>query len=159
MRESVYFEVRLRRFEVWRVAVWLVAGAAIAATVAWAVAMWKSQPESGRAIVLVVAAVLSSATVGLALSLARVEGGVLTCADGAWAFVSDAGGRRTGTLEVAMDLGAFLLLRLVSRRRTSAWLPVQRRGMEAQWHGLRCAVYSPPPVAPVAASLPALPAE
>ena len=25
------------------------------------------------------------------------------------------------------------------------WLPVQRRGMEPHWHGLRCAVYSPRP--------------
>ena len=159
MCESVSFELRLRRFDVWQVAVWLVAGAAIAAMAAWAVATWKSQPESGRAIVLIVAVGLSMATVGLALSLARVEGGVLTCAEGAWVFVSDAGARRTGTLEVAMDLGAFLLLRFDSQRRTIAWLPVQRRGIEAQWHGLRCAVYSPPPVAPVTASLPALPAE
>jgi hypothetical protein len=27
------------------------------------------------------------------------------------------------------------------------WLPVQRRGLEAQWHALRCAVYSPRPAA------------
>ena len=68
-------------------------------------------------------------------------------ADGAWTFVSDAGVRRTGTLEVAMDLGGLLLLRLVGQRRTRVWLPVQRRGLESQWHGLRCAVYSPPPLA------------
>ena len=159
MRDSVYCELRLRRFDVWQVAVWLVVGAAVAALAAWAIAMWKSQPQAGHAIVSMVAVGVSSATIGLALSLARVEGGMLTCSEGVWTFVSDTGARRTGTLEVAMDLGAFLLLRLVSQRRTTAWLPVQRRGIEAQWHGLRCAVYSPPPAAPDAASLPALPAE
>jgi hypothetical protein len=157
MRESVFFELRLRRFGAWRVAVWLVAGAAIVAVAVWALAMLDSQPESGRALVMAVAAGLSLATIGLSLSLARVEGGLLTCSDGAWAFESDAGARATGTLEVAMDLGAFLLLRLVERRRTLVWLPVQRRGAEMQWHALRCAVYSPPPLAagaPTAAALP-----
>ena len=151
MRESVYFELRLSRFDVWHAAVGLVAGAAIA--------MWASRPQSGQAMVLLVAGGLCLVTIGVAVSLARVEGGVLTCAEGAWAFVSDVGGRRTGTIEVAIDLGAFLLLRLVWQRRTTAWLPVQRRGLEAQWHGLRCAMYSPPPVASLAASLPALPPE
>ena len=159
MRESVFFELKLRRFGVWRVAVWLVAGAAIAAVAAWAVAMFASQPESGRALVMAVAAGLSLATIGLAFSLARVEGGLLTCSDGVWTFVPDTGVRRSGTLEVAMDLGAFLLLRLVERRRTIAWLPVQRRGVETQWHALRCAVYSPPPLAAGAPTAPALPSE
>ena len=159
MRESVFFELRLRRFGVWRLAVWLVAGAAIAAMAAWAAAMWDSQPESGRALVLTIAAGLSLATVGVALTLARVEAGLLTSADGVWTFVPDAGVRRTGTLEVAMDLGAFLLLRLVERRRTTAWLPVQRRGLETQWHGFRCAAYSPPSVAGVAPTATALPSE
>jgi len=159
MRESVFFELRLRRFGVWRVAVWLVAGAAIAAVAAWAVAMLDSQPESVRALVMAVAAGLSLATIGLSLSLARVEGGLLTCSEGVWAFVPDTGARHTGTIEVAIDLGAFLLLRLVERRRTIAWLPVQRRGVETQWHALRCAVYSPPPPAAGAPTAPALPSE
>src|SRR5678816_1970844 len=124
MRDSVFFELTLRRFGVWQVAVWLVAGAAIAAMAGWADAMWDSQPESGRVLVLAIAAALSLATIGVALSLARVQAGVLSCADGAWTFVSDAGVRHTGTLEVAMDLGALLLLRLVGQRRTRVWLPV-----------------------------------
>ena len=159
MRECVFFELRLRRFDVWRVAVWLVAGTAIAAMAAWAVALFDSQPESGRTLVMAVAVGLALATIGLALSLARVEGGLLSCSDGLWAFVPDTGARRTGTVEVAMDLGAFLLLRLVERRRTSVWLPVQRRGVEVQWHALRCAVYSPPPLAAGAPTAPALPSE
>jgi hypothetical protein len=29
----------------------------------------------------------------------------------------------------------------------TSWLPVQRLGLETQWHALRCAVYSPRPMA------------
>ena len=160
MRESVFFELRLRRFGVWRVAVWLVDGAAMAAVAAWTVAMLDSQPESGRALVMAVAAGLLLATTGLAISLARVEAGLLTCSDGLWAFAPDRGQRRTGTLEVAVDLGAFLLLRLVEQRRTIVWLPVQRRGVESQWHALRCAAaYSPLPLAARAPTVGAVPSE
>jgi len=159
MRESVFFELRLRRFGVWRVAVWLVDGAAMAAVAAWTVAMLDSQPESGRVLVMAVAAGLLLATTGLAISLARVEAGLLTCSDGLWAFAPDRGQRRTGTLEVAVDLGAFLLLRLVEQRRTIVWLPVQRRGVESQWHALRCAAYSPLPLAARAPTVGAVPSE
>ena len=159
MRDSVFFELRLRRFGVWRVAVWLVDGAAMAAVAAWTVAMLDSQPESGRVLVMAVAAGLLLATTGLAISLARVEAGLLTCSDGLWAFAPDRGQRRTGTLEVAVDLGAFLLLRLVEQRRTIVWLPVQRRGVESQWHALRCAAYSPLPLAARAPTVGALPSE
>ena len=79
----------------------------------------------------------------------RVEAGVLACSDGAWSFTTDSGALRPGTLEVAIDLGSFLLLRLRGGR-GAVWLPVQRRGLEREWHALRCAVYSPP--AAVAAS-------
>jgi hypothetical protein len=119
--------------------------------------MWESQPESGRALVIIVAVALVLTTIGLGFSLVRIEAGALMCADGAWSYASDAGLRRCGTLEVAMDLGSFLLLRLVDERRRSAWLPVQRRGLEAQWHALRCAVYAPAPRAagePTAGALP-----
>src|SRR4051794_24491331 len=125
MRESVFLEVRVARFGVWRVAVALVAAAAIAALAAWAAAMWDSQATSGRALVAAIALGLSVATGAIALSLGRVRGGVLTCREGVWSFAPDTGLPRSGTLEVAMDVGAFLLLRLVEPRRTSAWLPVQ----------------------------------
>ena len=64
MRESVFFELRLRRFGVWQGAVWLVAGAAIAAVAAWALTMFDSE-QSGRALVIAVAAGLSLATIHL----------------------------------------------------------------------------------------------
>jgi hypothetical protein len=53
-----------------------------------------------------------------------------------------------GNVAVVIDLGPWMLLRFTADAppRTT-WLPVQRRGLEAQWHALRCAVYSPRPVA------------
>jgi hypothetical protein len=156
MRESVFFEVRLRRFGVWRVAVGLVAALAIAVDAAWSVAMFDSQSASGRALVVGVAVLLGVATIAVALSLARVDAGVLACRDGVWTFAADGGAVRAGALAVAIDLGPFLLLRLGDHLRTSVWLPVQRRGLDREWHALRCAAYSPPPAVagtPSAASL------
>ena len=152
MRESVFFEVRLRRFEAWRAAVAVVAAIAIATLAAWAMAMLGSQSASGRGAVISLAAVLGAGTVALAMSLARVHSGLLACREGAWTFTPDSGAIRTGALEVAIDLGAFLLIRLGDRRRTSLWLPVQRRGLESQWHALRCAAYGPHAVAAGASS-------
>ena len=158
MRESVFFELRLRRSGAWRAAVWLVAGAAIATVLAWALTTFDSG-QSGLALVLSVAVALSLATIALARSLVRLEGGLLRCNDGVWTFVSDSGAQGSGTLEVTMDLGAFLLLRLVDRQRTIAWLPVQRRGVETQWHALRCAAYSPAPLAAGAGTTSRFPSE
>jgi hypothetical protein len=146
MRESVYFEVRLRRFGVWRAAVALVAAAAIATVVAWAMAMLDSQSASGWAAVVALVVGLAAGTLAVALSLARPPAGLLACRDGAWTFAPDGGVVRSGAFEVAIDLGSFLLIRLGDRRRPSLWLPVQRRGLESEWHALRCAAYGPPPV-------------
>jgi hypothetical protein len=54
-----------------------------------------------------------------------------------------------GELRVAIDLGPWMLLRFTPdagvMSAAPTWLPVQRRGLEPQWHALRCAVYSPRP--------------
>ena len=142
MRESVFFEARLRRFGVWRGAVFAIGTAAIAVAVAWAIAMSASASEGGATLVGAAAALLCAATMAAVWSLARVEAGVLSCRDGIWTFAPDVGAPRAGALEVALDLGGFLLLRL-DPERAGPWLPVQRRGLEAHWHALRCAVFAP----------------
>ena len=153
MRESVFFEARVRRFGVWRAAILIVGVLAISASTAWAVAMSASQAKHGATLVVALAALLGVVTAWAAWSLIRVEAGVLSRHDGIWTFAPDAGAPRSGTLEVAIDLGAFLLLRL-DRGGAGPWLPVQRRGLESQWHALRCAVYAPP--ASVGAATPGL---
>lgn len=50
-------------------------------------------------------------------------------------------------VQVMIDSGAWMLLKFVpdvgANPFSVRWLPVQRPGVEAQWHALRCAVYSP----------------
>jgi hypothetical protein len=52
-------------------------------------------------------------------------------------------------LQLMLDAGDWLLLKFMPEVRpnpqSACWLPVQRRGIEEQWHSLRCAVYSPRP--------------
>ena len=143
MRESPVNEVRLNRFDVWQSAVCSVAAAAVAAPVAWALAVAPSRGNAAWTIVCV-AALLAAASVLLALSLVRVSAGVLSCRDGEWTFAADSGRRRSGALTIAIDLGAFLLLRIDGGPKRRLWLPLQRRGLEHEWHALRCALYSPP---------------
>ena len=154
MRDSPVFAVRVHRFEVWRSAVAAVALAGVAASLAWAVATAASNGESSAGVLAAIAVALTAATVAAALSLARVPSGMLSCRGDEWSFAADAGASRSGRLRVALDLGAFLLLRLECRQRRSVWLPVQKRGLEHDWHALRCAVYSPPrnAAAPAAAT-------
>jgi len=159
MRESPAFEVRLLRFGVWRCLLAAGAAAAVAATLAWAVATAPSSAEGGIAVVVSIAASLTAAAFALALSLARVRSGTLSFRDGEWSFAADGGPSRSGALTVAIDWGAFLLLRLEPRPGARIWLPVQRRGLEREWHALRCAVYSPPRHARTAATAASLPPE
>ena len=154
MRENPPFEVRLRRFDVWRAAIALVAIGAVAAVSAWAWATAAARAGESIAWVFAVAAALAAATIAAALSLARVPGGVLACRDGVWSFAPDTGPAVAGPLTVALDCGAFFLLR-IGRGRDRVWLPVQRRGLERDWHSLRCALYSSPrPAATSARTVP-----
>jgi hypothetical protein len=151
MRKSSSCVVTLRRFGIWRTSITVVAVTALAALAAWAAAM-SGGPPSGTP-VLATALILAFGAIALALSLGRVERGVLSCHDGRWAFAPERQPERplSGDLRVAVDLGSFLLLTLdgvaMGGRRCRRWVPVQRRGLEGDWHALRCAVYSPPLVA------------
>ncbi len=158
MRESPSCVVELRRFGVWRMAVGIVAAAAIASMAAWA-GLPLADQSSNAPWIAMVAALLAVMSALIAASLARVEPGTLACIDGSWTFTCRRRGVdrvESGALTVAVDLGSFLLLTLThadsSRRVARRWLPVQRRGLEADWHALRYAVYSPPPAIPAAAS-------
>ncbi len=56
---------------------------------------------------------------------------------------------QTGALEVAVDLGVWMLLRFTASDASLwprvHWVPAQRAGHAPLWHALRCAVYSPRP--------------
>ena len=139
MRASPACQVSLQRFGAWRLAVCSLAMAGAAAMAAWL--FGRGSPVSIGLMMLVAAATLTMLI--LAASLWRVPAQSLRWDGRAWQL--DAA---PGELNVAIDLGPWLLLRFTpdadGRMR---WLPVQRRGLEAQWHALRCAVYAPRPPA------------
>ncbi|MEO7007629.1 MAG: hypothetical protein ABI156_00645 [Caldimonas sp.] len=138
----------LNRFGWWRGALFGLALAAIVVLAAWARTSIDVHADAmiaaaGLAGLVCVAGVLSAAVV----RPARLRWDGRTWQLGS---VDTALEPRPGSLQVQIDLGAWMLLRFAANdagpRRRVVWLPVQRRGLEAQWHALRCAVHAPPPV-------------
>ena len=155
MRGSPSCVIAVRRFGAWRVAVCIVTAAALASLVAWVL----FTPLGHGAPVRIAAGLASLAALAVAASLCRMPAGALRWdgSGGAFAGLSLSSVAPTsGELEVAIDLGAFLLLRFTSRtvagRRSIRWIPVGRRGLEREWHSFRCAVYSPRPAAGTASA-------
>jgi hypothetical protein len=159
MRASAPFQVTIRSFGYWRAAVACLLAASAGSMIAFAMAHGESAPAAWR-------------LTGLALSIAIVLGGagLLRCPpmslrwDGqCWHLgpAASAGEEpASGRVVVCLDLGAWMLLRfeheVTVRGAHIRWLPVQRRGMEAHWHALRCAVYSSRPAhGPVGGQTPA----
>lgn len=66
---------------------------------------------------------------------------------------SAAGEPAEGSIAVMLDLGNWMLLRFhpSDKRLRSSWIPAELAGLERDWHALRCAVYSPRPSRPVEA--------
>ena len=147
MRASPAIHVSVSRFGLWRGAVGVLAMAVVCTILLWLVDRDPPAAASTQAIV----GVLLCAVIGLAISLARVRHVGLRWDGQAW-HLSDAGNSTAetpGEVAVAIDLGAWMLLRFKPVAHTglpqARWLPVQRRGLEGSWHGLRCALYSPRP--------------
>ena len=144
MRAPPAFQVKVCRHGLWRAGVASLIAITSAVVVAWLAAGDEVAPLALRltAGLFGVAALLAGTTLlrQTALSL-RWDGRdwhlgpAASAGDEPW----------PGRLAVAIDTGGWLLLKFEhaggpARRRTT-WLPVQRRGLESQWHALRCAVY------------------
>jgi hypothetical protein len=139
MRASPACQVSLRHFGVWRSAV---LGLSLLGSIS--VAAWLLHREDALSMPLAAATASAGALMAiLVASLLRTPAVDLRWDGQAWHLDAV-----PGDLAVVIDLGPWMLLRFtpaVPARVT--WLPVQRRGLEAQWHALRCAVYSPRPAA------------
>ena len=151
--------ITVARFGAWRAAVGSVTAAALLSLVAWVLTSPLGENPWARAAVAAAALV----TLALAASLWRVSPVALRWNGSEWwlAPAAVAAPASPGTLDVAVDLGAFLLLRFHPAGRSGPmavrWIPVGRAGLEREWHALRCAVYSPRPVAGRSAANPRLP--
>ena len=148
MRASPAFQVVLARFGVWR---WAVLGFALSG--ACVMAAWLvSQPASAPAATCWLTALLALGLLVLGASSSCMRPVSLRWDGQLWHLGPPASAGHEphdGELRVLIDLGPWMLLRFEPAdstwRRRATWLPVQRRGLESQWHALRCAVYSPRP--------------
>lgn len=148
MRASPACQFTLKRSGAWCRLI-----AALSACVVVALVFWCVWPSDGLSAWRTGAATLAAVAVfGLNISLTRMSTVSLRWDGQRWQLGQSASmGHESvmGELSVPLDLGNWMLLRFqadVAKRRSKVtWLPVQRVGIEAQWHALRCAVYSPRP--------------
>jgi len=128
----------------------LLAASAAALLAEW-VAGWLDW--SARAAVLVMAATALAAWIGVRATRSRLPV-TLDWNGRQWTWAAPPAAAEGGEIGVAMDLGPWLLLRfrptLAPRR--LRWIALQRGGLEAHWHALRCALYSPRPAAATGAA-------
>ncbi|MGY4830569.1 hypothetical protein ACVNIS_18505 [Sphaerotilaceae bacterium SBD11-9] len=156
MHASPPFQMIVRRFGLWRAASTLLVCAAAVVLAAWA----QRAVEFHLAAVCLTLAVLLVSCVTILRHAWRLRPASLRWDTQRWHLgpVGTAGHEPgVGSLMVALDLGAWMLLRFVpeegSPLRRGTWLPVQRFGHERAWPALRATVYcarpvSLPPVAP-----------
>jgi hypothetical protein len=140
------FQITVCRFGAWRAACAGLATVAWLVVVAWTMDAVKAHPT----LLLLSLLVLVGASLGLLRQAWHLAPASLRW-DGQLWHVGPAATMgeepQAGRLAVAVDLGAWMLLRFGAEgARGGAWLPVQRRGHELAWHGLRATVYCARPV-------------
>lgn len=148
MRVSPAFQVAVRRFAVWQFAVALCIAASLGALGAW---WWllQERPPGLAALAAVALLAIVVAAGALRQPAQRLRWDTqrwwLGPADGA------ASERAADSLEVVLDFSSWMLLRVrladAGRLTRTIWLPLQRRGLEREWHALRCAVHTSSPAA------------
>jgi hypothetical protein len=142
MRGAPPVEVRVRRQGPWRAFI-----VTLVALTAGSVGVWLASAEAGAAL----RAALGLATViacSAALSTTKPFDVNLRWTGLAWALSRNSAPMSdplVGTLTAAIDLGSWMLLRFVDEApgARTTWLPVQRSGLDGDWHALRCAVHAP----------------
>ena len=150
MSSAPPIEFTIETHAVWCAGVVGLAGVAGAVLLAWWWKMPAPTPPWATALALAGCAGAAVCAAGLVL-----QPHVRLRWDGReWSYDTATGQARTGKVGVAVDLGSWLLLRFVpsSARRLPwpprvRWIAVQRAGLEARWHALRCTVYAPRPPA------------
>ncbi len=144
MTRTPPFQVHVRRFGVWRTAVAALLLAAIAAQAAWVAARHDDTPGW----LLALLSTLCVALIAAAAPQLRRHAVALHWDSRCWrlgAISASGHDLPPGNLTIALDLGCWMLLKFepegAAGHRRATWLPVQRRGLEGEWHALRCAVY------------------
>ena len=144
MRVSPTLQVTVCRYAAWHWSCAFCIGAALTSLAVWWALLAK--PPSGVETALAAASVV----VGL-VALGRLRSPAVDLrwdSQRWWIDSPDAHlrEREVARVEAVIDFSFWMLLRvrLAAARPWAAvvWIPVQRRGLESQWHALRCAVYT-----------------
>ena len=165
MRAAPPLAFTVSRFGVWRAAL-----ALLAAFGAVTMTLWEVGADRPVTPWLALAGVAGALLAALPLAQSF---GLRACSlrwDGQrWHLTAaENGGASAGRLAVAIDLGGWMLLRFAAdgaepRRPAwrctgwtgAVWIPLQRRGLESQWHGIRSTLHSARPLPDAAADTPA----
>jgi hypothetical protein len=148
MRTSSPIQVSIRRFVRWRVAIVALAVTALGNIVAWftlaAIPLAERLAVAGLCMAAIVHATRWLLLIPARPTDLRWDGTRwLVALHGAPAQAAE-----PVELDVALDLGGWMLLRLrtgtAGAPRRVLWLPVEREALGADWHPLRCAVHAGP---------------
>lgn len=148
--------VRVERDAVWLRACSVIGAVSAASITAWALAWVAALTVAPITIVLVAAALGAWA----ATHTLCAPTGTLSLRGGTWHWRDDAHGsadpasasaavddgmQTPGRIEVAIDLGDWVVVRFVpAAARRAVWLPLSRRVSDGTWAALRAALYSRP---------------
>ena len=144
MRDSPTFQVAIRCYGGWQAAVAVLGVAALTTLLAW---LW----ELGSARSAVDWLLASTGAVVIAAAFGCIAQRPLSLRWDTrvwWLGSADGAGDEaaSGQVDVPVDFSVWMLLRFTRapcrRWDRVTWIPVQRRGLEAHWHALRCAVYT-----------------
>ncbi|OYT98251.1 MAG: hypothetical protein CFE40_13380 [Burkholderiales bacterium PBB1] len=146
MQSASALQVTIRCFGIWNIALGLLSVVLVSSVAAWLIT-WHDEPIAWSAGVLPVLALVG---LGSLISLARRHPIELRWDTQRWSVTEPhrgSGDIDASGVRVVLDLGGWMLLKYRSDAsspylRRSGWLPVQRRGVEAQWQALRCAVHA-----------------
>jgi len=145
MQAASAVQVTVRSFGVWNALLGVISGTTFAVVMAWLV-KHHDVPLDGVSMSLIL--FLLMCLLGT-IDLVRRQPFVLRWDAQRWHVTDPSRGAvevELLGLSVVLDLGSWMLLRTHSDlplyRLRSGWIPVQRHGMEAHWHSLRCALYA-----------------
>ena len=146
MQAAPAIELSVQRFGAWNGLLMALGAAAMASCGTWFAERSEDLPVWSAGLI---AATLLTAWVGIGLSIRRRPVRLRWDSQRWYLTEPKRQPQEIGPMQVQVmiDSGAVMLLKFVpdsgSNPLSVRWLPVQRRGVEAQWHALRCAVYSP----------------
>ena len=146
MRSASAMQVTIRCFGVWNAALVLLAVTLICAAAGWLLTWHDPSAVLGRGVLTALVLV----GLGSVFGLVRRQPIVLRWDAQRWHVTDPRCGlndAEVSDVQIALDVGGWLLLKYRAEpsprhRGGRRWIPAQRRGMEAQWHSLRCALHA-----------------